>query len=385
MHKIEINWRNLWKIYSSLIVMVIMIAYPLLDLQGALKKKGPNKKSHKSKKSIPSWIFQGIDADFSLFKNRIEQKNLETVWEICSEPAYEGHLFTRCQFLNDSIVLISPVPNHPRVDLLVKGLDKLRSTHKVPSADFIVCLGDSTYDKGGELPFFEHYGVPLLVLSKHKGNKNEVLIPDCDALSGYKVVNEAVELGDSSYPWKKKKSLIFWRGSTTGGGFGGEDWIHYGRSRLVLLSLNYPHLVNARFTSLCQGAEHNPDILMRPELCDGWISIQEQLQYKYLIDVDGNSAAWSRFYWTLLSQSVVFKQITDNEEWFYKALSPYVHYIPVAEDFSDLLEKIEWAKENEDEVQKIARNGTEFAAHHLSEEMIYTYLYYVIKRYAELQ
>lgn len=35
-------------------------------------------------------------------------------------------------------------------------------------------------------------------------------------------------------------------------------------------------------------------------------------------------------------------------EWYYDILKPWVHYVPVKRDLSDLVEKIEWLKENDD-------------------------------------
>ena len=78
---------------------------------------------------------------------------------------------------------------------------------------------------------------------------------------------------------------------------------------------------------------------------------------------DGNG--FSRRFLTLVgTNSLVFKvtlssEITDN--W----LKPYVHYIPVEMDLSDLMDKIEWAKKHDDLARKIAENGQDFVKNHL--------------------
>ena len=46
-------------------------------------------------------------------------------------------------------------------------------------------------------------------------------------------------------------------------------------------------------------------------------------------------------------------------------LEPYVHYIPVEMDLSDLGKKVEWAIENDDLAREIARNGRDFVKNHL--------------------
>ena len=44
-------------------------------------------------------------------------------------------------------------------------------------------------------------------------------------------------------------------------------------------------------------------------------------------------------------------------------LIPFIHYVPIAQDLSNLLEMIEWAKENDDIVQLISQKSTEYMEH----------------------
>jgi Glycosyl transferase family 90 len=111
----------------------------------------------------------------------------------------------------------------------------------------------------------------------------------------------------------------------------------------------------------------------------------DSLRFKYLIDVDGNTCSFSRFYWILLSNSVPFKVESDNIQWYYGALTPFVHYIPVARDLSDLVERIDWARNHEEIVKGIAYNSCRFAKMHLFEPEVYKYLYLLLTKYAKLQ
>jgi hypothetical protein len=56
------------------------------------------------------------------------------------------------------------------------------------------------------------------------------------------------------------------------------------------------------------------------------------------------TAAWMRIPWILASTSVLFKPTTKLYQWFYDGLIPWQNYIPVRPDFSDLIDKIEWAE-----------------------------------------
>ena len=52
---------------------------------------------------------------------------------------------------------------------------------------------------------------------------------------------------------------------------------------------------------------------------------------------------------------MVFKQDSIYYEHFYSDLKPFVHYIPIKYDLSDLVEKINWAINNDDKVTFILR------------------------------
>ena len=73
------------------------------------------------------------------------------------------------------------------------------------------------------------------------------------------------------------------------------------------------------------------------------------MQHKYQISIDGTVAAY-RFPYLLAGDSLVLKQDSPYYEHFYKQLEPYEHYIPFKRDLSDLLEVIQWAKENDEKV-----------------------------------
>lgn len=72
-------------------------------------------------------------------------------------------------------------------------------------------------------------------------------------------------------------------------------------------------------------------------------------QYKYQINIDGTVAAY-RLPYLLAGNSVVLKQDSIYYEHFYNELQPWKHYIPFKSDLSDLLEKLQWAKEHDEEV-----------------------------------
>lgn len=79
------------------------------------------------------------------------------------------------------------------------------------------------------------------------------------------------------------------------------------------------------------------------------IPMPKFFDYKYQISIDGTVAAY-RFPYLLSGDGLVFKQDSPYYEHYYRNLVPYKHYIPFKQDLSDLLEKIQWAKDHDDEV-----------------------------------
>ena len=91
--------------------------------------------------------------------------------------------------------------------------------------------------------------------------------------------------------WKDKLDMAFFRGATSSGDFSDKNWVNTIRSKLVLLSIEKPSLINAKFTLLTQGAESNNDMinfLTSHDLIGEHVSPEDSVNYRYLIDIDGN-------------------------------------------------------------------------------------------------
>ena len=72
-------------------------------------------------------------------------------------------------------------------------------------------------------------------------------------------------------------------------------------------------------------------------------------------------------------------------EYFSDWLRPFVHYIPVLPDLSDLLDKIEWAKKNDAEARAIQQAGKAFAERVLTDAQFDCYFSLVLLEWGRLQ
>lgn len=82
--------------------------------------------------------------------------------------------------------------------------------------------------------------------------------------------------------------------------------------------------------------------------------------------------------------SLVFKQDSKYYETFYDDLVPYVHYIPIKRDLSDLTEKIQWAKLNDDNAHRIAKEGQKYAVNNLLPKDIFCYYGHLINELSKI-
>lgn len=102
-----------------------------------------------------------------------------------------------------------------------------------------------------------------------------------------------------------------------------------------------------------------------------YMSFDEQNQYKYLLDIDGNS--WSgRFRRLMLSKGAVLKATIFPEYWTDWAV-PWLHFIPLQVDYADIWDVLAFfrgspkdgAHGHDDLAREIGRQGREFARTHM--------------------
>lgn len=85
----------------------------------------------------------------------------------------------------------------------------------------------------------------------------------------------------------------------------------------------------------------------------------------------------------LAGGSVVLKQDSNYYEHFYNLLMPYVHYVPVKEDLSNLVEKLKWLISHDETAQNIAKTAKDFANEHLLPVNIYCYYALLLNEFSK--
>jgi hypothetical protein len=335
-----------------------------------LSLKGLDQKAYEAllRKPTPTWMVERIQKDLAPFEWELSQKNLDEIHSrLCCIriKVKERHLTISGPKAGKNPVTEKEYSNY---------VHKLHEAYPLPDVDFLICLHDTI-----ENPM-EH--LPVGILSKNQ-QAHCLLIPDWFALNGYGKDKKRVEEGNKKYPWEKKKEILFFRGSDTGCG-NSRPWLEYPRPKLVSLSLQRPDLIDARFVNFLHKKELEGWAFANGYM-SGFVKMDKNPKYKYLMNIDGNCAAAPRLPLLMHSNSVIFKQESPSIQWFYDKLKPYVHYIPVRDNLSDIFQKILWAQAHDEECREISERAQKFARQYLTEEMVYLYFYRLIEAYARKQ
>ncbi len=113
------------------------------------------------------------------------------------------------------------------------------------------------------------------------------------------------------------------------------------------------------------------------------MSIDEQLQFKYILSLEGVDVA-TNLKWIMSSNSLCFSQSLKYETWYMEGrLQPGVHFVEIADDFSDVEEKIDYYERHPEEAEQIIANAKEYTRQFLDPDVEDLLAHHVIKRYLE--
>jgi hypothetical protein len=170
--------------------------------------------------------------------------------------------------------------------------------------------------------------------------------------------------------WRDRGDRIVWRGSTTGSGTIATDELSpddpslIPRVRLCLKLQDVP-AADVKISTIVQSNDPAGDTerLARAGIMGDFIPPLAWRGFKFAIDIDGNTNAWQNLFTRLLMGCCVLKVASPSNfrQWYYEDLKPWIHYIPVKADLSDLGRQIAWCRANPDACERVAADGQAFA------------------------
>lgn len=185
-------------------------------------------------------------------------------------------------------------------------------------------------------------------------------------------------------PWDGRRPLAVWRGACTGSASlynfagslssSGQGWPP--RARLALLSRRHPSLLDAVLFPCARCASlwrRSPELFGNTSHA---LTDADYAQYKYILDLDGDGCS-GRLSKLLDSGSVVLKAWGGGGGYpfYFHAMKPWQHFVPIASDLSNLIERLEWLTTHDMEARAIARRAADFARRWLNPEAIDGYTY----------
>jgi hypothetical protein len=175
---------------------------------------------------------------------------------------------------------------------------------------------------------------PTIVKSRPLGdhNANSIII-NLDKIRHFIFVND-------KNPFTGKKNMLVGRGAVS----------QPHRKRFLELYFNHP---------LCNVGQVNKDNAGNKYLV-GKMTIEEQLDYKFILSLEGNDVA-TNLKWIMSSSSLAVMPQPKYETWFMEGtLVPNHHFILIKDDYSDLEERLKYYIKHTDQAIEIIRNANEY-------------------------
>jgi hypothetical protein len=160
-------------------------------------------------------------------------------------------------------------------------------------------------------------------------NTNSVIL-NLDKVRHFTFVNDKKD-------FRKKKNMLVGRNNV--------GQTH--RIKFLEMYINHP---------LCNVGKVNKDG-KNNDLLKERLTIEEQLDYKFILCLEGNDVA-SNLKWVMSSHSLAVMPDPKYETWYMEGtLIPNYHYVQIKDDYSDLVERMEYYIKHTDEALEIIKNA----------------------------
>jgi hypothetical protein len=308
-------------------------------------------------------------------------------------------LIVRCkvagQRLDVRVITDKPLSQWRLTQIFVPFLNRVLP-RTAGCAEFFTLMSDNIYvSEPAKAQFVSLLKrVPFLRCDEREDDEissHAILIPDFN-IQETRYASEliAIEEACSQLPFEQRREMVKWRGTLSGPDQPKIDNLaDFPRYRLLMMSLEYPSIVDARLTTYYNLFDSEPARALRlhlehlfgepaPEL-----PAENFVSYKYLASLDGAVAAWKRVPTILASGSVLLLQHR-WQQFFYPAMKPWVHYVPLHNDLSDLIERYYWLVDHPTQAKTIAENGQRFAREVLNPAALEGYFAEIINECSQL-
>jgi hypothetical protein len=343
---------------------------------------------------LPSWMEEQIQRDFSIFARQGITEDMNDASMDWSAKFWDeledAPPFYRVKVIDSKTYVFNRSGKLVKVPVISYFLDKILQEKPLPDLDFVYLFAATPNPKAkdGTSPCG-----PLLSGNKIDEYPYTILYHDRMTAVGWstsdylwtKAASETESAVENS-PWDEKKSILYWRGQISDYKKGKwKSWYEGSkRGMLYLMSLKHSSFMDVGITGFVMLDKYK--IPYDPSIKVQMQPIANHIPYKYQVVVDGYSATNPGYAWRLLSNCTVLKVDSPIRQWFYAGLQPWVHYVPIEADLSNLVSVIQYALSHDNQMREIAYTGRTFAQTYLLDpEPQVRYCRRVLECYAALQ
>jgi hypothetical protein len=192
--------------------------------------------------------------------------------------------------------------------------------------------------------------------------------------------------------WEKRKSTALFRGRSTGC----NKTLDNPRLKLADISFKWSKdknksrnkLIDVKISNLVSRITAYDKIIQSSNIKNfnylkgNRIEKNEQMNYKYIFNIEGNAQAY-RYPSEFQKGSVILSVKSDYKMWFEPLIKNNKHYIEIDPDYKNLENKMKWLIEHDKEAKDIAQHGKEFYNNSLNKDSIidywFSFMYHVNK------
>ena len=199
-----------------------------------------------------------------------------------------------------------------------------------------------------------------MVFSRSRyARERSVLIPDPFHMADF---NGLLSVKDT-VPFNHKKAELFFAGTTTGN----RDPQENVRVRACVWSLAHRGQASFHITKIAQMQERDlfSGVPQSRQIVRPFVPVQEHFNYRYQVNIVGNTACWSRVPMIMNSSCVMINLRHDDTMWYYPALLSGTHFVS-ASSLDDLIDRKDFLEANPNECIRITSNANRFVRDFLS-------------------
>jgi len=200
---------------------------------------------------------------------------------------------------------------------------------------------------------------------------NDILFPDisCNYINKKKL----------QFEWANKIDKVCFRGYLIGNGNTSKNNIRIKAYQIGLSNNDIFDIGIIDFRKQIKKNENEPLVIIKTKYFTNILSDYEQSFYKYILILEGHFYS-SSISFRMHMKSCILLQESDKKIWFSNLLKPYVHYIPIKNDLSNLVLQTKWCLKNDKKCKIIAKNGYNLIKKILTKQYIFNYMNSILNK-----